>query len=160
ASALVEGLERRADGVVVLPLAEARESHAELIERHLGKIVPAVDAFTVRNEESWRDGLLVYVTAKVTLELLVQLAIVRERDRELHWRALIVLDEGAEAEIWERYHGGGAGLFNGVVELAVGDGANLRYVCEQELDEEAWVFATQRAEVGRDASLEWVALGF
>ncbi|MGH2993292.1 MAG: SufB/SufD family protein, partial [Solirubrobacterales bacterium] len=42
----------------------------------------------------------------------------------------------------------------------VGDGANLRYVCQQELSDEGWVFATQRAEVGRDANLEWVALGF
>ena len=54
----------------------------------------------------------------------------------------------------------GRGLFNGVVELVVGDGANLRYVCEQQLSEQSWVFATQRAEVGRDANLEWVALGF
>ena len=30
----------------------------------------------------------------------------------------------------------------------------------QDLSESTWVFATQRAEVGRDASLEWVALGF
>ena len=52
------------------------------------------------------------------------------------------------------------GLFNGVVELSVGPGARLRYVCEQELSERSWVFATQRAELARDASLEWVALGF
>jgi Fe-S cluster assembly protein SufD len=62
--------------------------------------------------------------------------------------------------VWERYESDGAGLFNGVVEIVLGDGANLRYVCEQELSDEGWVFATQRAEVGRDASLEWVALGF
>ena len=73
---------------------------------------------------------------------------------------MVVLGEGAEAEVWERYESGGDGLFNGVVELVVGDAANLRYVCEQELSERSWVFATQRAEVGRDASLEWVALGF
>ena len=71
-----------------------------------------------------------------------------------------MLGEGAEAEVWERYTSEGEGLFNGVVELVVGDGANLRYVCEQELSDEGWVFATQRAEVGRDANLEWVALGF
>ena len=47
-----------------------------------------------------------------------------------------------------------------MVELIVGDGANLRYVCEQRLADRDWVFATQRAEVGRDASLEWIALGF
>ena len=71
-----------------------------------------------------------------------------------------MLGEGAEAEVWERYASEGEGLFNGVVELVVGDGANLRYVCEQELSDEGWVFATQRAEVGRDANLDWVALGF
>ena len=71
-----------------------------------------------------------------------------------------MLEEGAEAEVWERYSSKGEALFNGVVELVVGDGANLRYVCEQQLSEQSWVFATQRAEVGRDANLEWVALGF
>src|SRR5919205_3916975 len=51
-------------------------------------------------------------------------------------------------------------MFNGVVELSLGAGSTLRYVCEQELSERSWVFATQRAELERDASLEWVALGF
>ena len=50
-----------------------------------------------------------------------------------------MLGEGAEAEVWERYASAGraTGCFNGVVELVVGDGANLRYVCEQELSERA-----------------------
>ncbi len=79
----------------------------------------------------------------------------------LSWRTLIVLEEGAEAEVWERYAGDGdGGLFNGVVEIVVGPGATLRYVCEQELSDRSWVFASQRAELARDASLEWVALGF
>ncbi|MET0127846.1 MAG: Fe-S cluster assembly protein SufD, partial [Solirubrobacterales bacterium] len=64
------------------------------------------------------------------------------------------------AEVWERYASEGEGLFNGVVELVVGDGANLRYVCEQQISDEGWVFANQRAEIGRDANLDWVALGF
>ncbi len=42
----------------------------------------------------------------------------------------------------------------------MGDGAVLRYVCGQGLSDESWVFASQRAELGRDSSLEWVALGF
>ena len=74
-----------------------------------------------------------------------------------------MLEEGAEAEVWERYasaDGDAEALFNGVVELSVGPGANLRYVCEQELSNRTWVFASQRAELDRDASLEWVALGF
>ena len=43
----------------------------------------------------------------------------------LDWRTLIVLEEGAEAEVWERWLAPTerAGLFNGVVELIVGAGA-------------------------------------
>jgi Fe-S cluster assembly protein SufD len=47
-----------------------------------------------------------------------------------------------------------------VTELVIGDGAQLRYVCGQNLSERTWMFGAQRAEVGRDASLDWVALGF
>ena len=63
----------------------------------------------------------------------LKLAVHGSADEEVEWRALIVLEEGAEAEVWERYDSHGEGLFNGVVELVLGDGANLRYVCEQEL---------------------------
>jgi Fe-S cluster assembly protein SufD len=33
-------------------------------------------------------------------------------------------------------------------------------VCGQALSEKTWIFGAQRAEVGRDASLDWVAVGF
>ena len=65
-----------------------------------------------------------------------------------------MLEEGAEAEVWERYLSADDetdALFNGVTELVVGPGANLRYVCGQALSPASWVFATQRAEVERDA---------
>jgi Fe-S cluster assembly protein SufD len=104
--------------------------------------------------------VLVYVPREQRLSEPVRLTIAGDGDVALNWRALVVLEEGAEAEVWERYTSEGEGLFNGVVELVVGQGANLRYVCQQDLDERSWVFATQRAEVDRDASLEWVALGF
>jgi Fe-S cluster assembly protein SufD len=81
----------------------------------------------------------------------------------LNWRTLIVLEEEAEAEIWERYLSADPAadaLFNGVTEVIVGPGARLRYVCGQALAPTSWVFATQRAVLARDPSLEWVALGF
>ncbi len=51
-------------------------------------------------------------------------------------------------------------MFNVVAELVVGDDARLRYVCGQDLSERSWIFGAQRAEVGRDGRLDWVALGF
>jgi Fe-S cluster assembly protein SufD len=159
--ARVEGLTAsNGDGPIVMPLAEAAAAHGELVRERLGAIVPAGDAFTARNESRWRDGVLVYVPPGQVLEQPLRITVGAEAQTELNWRVLIVLGEGAEAEVWERYASEGDALFNGVVEVVVGDGANLRYVCEQELSEQSWVFATQRAEVGRDANLEWVALGF
>jgi Fe-S cluster assembly protein SufD len=151
-----------ADGPLVLPLAEAATAHPELVRTRLGRIVAADDVFTARNQARWRDGVLVWVPRGTRLERPLRLTVSAEAGEEVEWRLLIVLEEGAEAEVWERYasEAGGEALFNGVVELIVGDGANLRYVCEQQLSEESWIFATQRAEIGREANLEWVALGF
>jgi len=161
--ATVEGLAHTdgdGDGLIVMPLAEAAARHPELVRGHLGQIVPAADLFTARNESRWRDGVLVYVPRGARLTEPLRLTIGGAHGEDIEWRALVVLDEGAEAEVWERYDSDGESLFNAVVELVVGDGANLRYVCEQELSDRSWVFATQRAEVGRDANLDWVALGF
>jgi Fe-S cluster assembly protein SufD len=148
------------DGPIVMPLAEAAASHPDLIRERIGTVVPPSDVFAARNESRWRDGVFVYVPRNARLAEPLRLEISGAEGEEIEWRALVVLEEGAEAEVWERYSSDGVGLFNGVVELIVGDGANLRYVCEQELSDSGWVFATQRAEVGRDANLDWVALGF
>ncbi len=162
----VEGLDDRTGeegGAVVLPLSEAAERLPDLVTSRFGSIVSAEDPFVARNERDWTNGVLVHVPRGQRLAEPVRLSVVHEGEGGLGWRALIVLDEEAQAEVWERYVSAdpdGEGLFNGVVELSVGQGANLRYVCEQELSDQTWVFATQRAELARDASLEWVALGF
>jgi Fe-S cluster assembly protein SufD len=147
------------DGALVMPLAEAATGQAELVRDRLGSIVPARDVFVARNESRWREGVLVYVPAGVRLTEPVRLSVDAGPD-EAHWRALIVLGEGAEAEVWESYTSTGEGLFDGVSEIAIGEGATLRYICSQELSDSAWAFTTQRAEVERDGNLEWVALGF
>jgi len=147
-------------GPVVMPLAEAAARRPELVREWLGTVVGPTDSFTARNAARWRDGVLVYVPSGCHLEQPLRLEISAEHGEEVHWRTLVVLEQGAEAEIWEHYGSEGEALFNGVVEIVVGDGANLRYVCEQDLSDRSWIFATQRGVVGRDATLEWVALGF
>jgi Fe-S cluster assembly protein SufD len=159
-AARVEGVESPEDGVVVMPLAEAADLHADLVRERLGSIVPSRDVFVARNESRWQDGVLIYVPDGVRLERPIRLEVSADGDAEAHWRALIVLGEGAEAEVWESYTSTGAGLFDGVSEIAVGTDATLRYVCSQDLSDSAWAFTTQRAEVERDGNLEWVALGF
>ncbi len=149
---------------VVLPLSVAAERFPELVEKHLGSVVPAEDPFVARNESAWTGGLFVYVPRGKQLTEPVLATAVQDADRSaLNWRTLIVLEEGASAEVWEQYVSSGDdvdGLFNTVVELIVGQNAHLRFVSGQGLNEKSWVFGTQRAVVDRDGSLDWVALGF
>jgi Fe-S cluster assembly protein SufD len=135
------------------------------LSSRLGTIVSGEgDPFVTANEAAWSGGALVYVPREERVVKPISLtAIQRASGRSLNWRTLIVLEEGAEAEVWERYLSADPGtdaLFNGVTELVVGPGANLRYVCGQALSPSSWMFASQRAEVERDGNLEWVALGF
>jgi len=151
------------DGPVVLPLSVARERHPELVEPHLGTIVADDDVFTSLNSSGWAGGAFVWVPNGVRVEAPILLTAVSSAAGSiLHRRVLIVLEEGAQAEVWEQYVSGGEGatVLNTVVELRVGQNANLRYVCGQELNERSWIFGAQRAEVARDGALDWVALGF
>ena len=152
------------DAPVVLPLSLAVQRHPDLVKAHLGSIVAGEDPFVARNDAEWAGGLFVYVPRNATLEAPVFATVTQAATRSaLNWRTLIVLEEGAQAEVWEQYRSGAddvEGLFNTVVELRVGPNANLRYVGAQALSERSWIFGTQRAEVDRDGALDWVALGF
>ncbi len=152
------------DSPLVMPLDAAAARFPELVRSHLGTIVNgADDPFVTINEAGWSGGALVYVPRNVKVEEPISLtAIQQAAGRTLSWRTLVILEEGAEAEIWERYLSADEStdaLFNGVTELVVGPAANLRFVCGQALSPASWIFASQRAEVAGDANLDWVALG-
>ena len=150
------------DGVIVSTL-DAPE-HQALIERHLGSLVSSDDVFVALNDAGVRASAFVYVPRGVELTEPISLSSVQARTGTLlNQRTLVVLEEGAQAEVWEQFLSGSDdvdGGFNTVTELIVGQNARLRYVCGQGLSENSWIFGAQRAEVGRDASLDWVALGF
>ena len=154
------------EGVLVMPLSAAVQCHPELVERHLGSIVAADDPFVARNDAGWTGGAFVYVPRGVELETPIVVTVVQSQAATaLHFRTLVVLEEGARAEVWEQYVStdacaSGEALFSTVTELAVGQNANLRYVCAQGLSEKSWIFGTQRGTVDRDGSLDWIALGF
>jgi Fe-S cluster assembly protein SufD len=153
-----------AEGATVVSLAEAVSSHAELLEQRLGSLVPVEDPFVARNEAGWRDGVLVHVPRGVIVNEPIRIEVPLEAaGSAVSWRTLVVLEEGAEAEIWEHWSSPADGvdaMLNSVVELSVGQAATLRYVNTQDISEDAWIFATQRAEVERDGRLDWAALGF
>jgi Fe-S cluster assembly protein SufD len=152
-------------GITVSSLERAAAEQPELVERHLGTIVSGDgDAFTARNEAGFAGGAFVHVAAGTQLDRPVLVTAVQGAERSaLDWRTLIVLEDGAQAEVWEQYLSADPAqdaVFNTVVELVVGENATLRFVCGQALSESSWIFGSQRAEVARDGVLDWVALGF
>jgi len=142
------------DGPVVLPLSVARERHPELVEPHLGTVVDREDPFVAWAGDP--DGAFVWIPRGVRVEHPILLTV--NTAATVHRHVLVVLEEGAEAEVWEQFLGDG--LLNVVTELIVGQNAKLRYVCGQDLSERSWIFGSQRARVERDGSLDWVAVGF
>jgi len=159
-------LEPAPSGALVMSLSAAVAQHPELVQQHFGSIVSTDDQFVARNEAGWQGGAFVYVPRGVVLETPIVVTVVQSQPRTtLHWRTLVVLEEGARAEVWEQYVSAdscanGDALLNAVTELSVGQNANLRYVCAQGLSEKSWIFGSQRCVVDRDGTVDWIALGF
>ncbi|HEX7299547.1 MAG TPA: Fe-S cluster assembly protein SufD [Solirubrobacteraceae bacterium] len=156
------GLDEAApEGATVMPLAQAAQEHPELVERHLGSLVRGDTPFVARNDAHWTDGTFVHVPRGVTVEAPIVVSTAQEQaGTALHWRLLVVLEEGAQASVWHESTSAADALVNGVVELVVGQNARLRFVDLQDLEESSWVFGSQRATVERDGSLDWITLGF
>jgi Fe-S cluster assembly protein SufD len=154
------------EGVVVLPLSSAVAQHAELVEPHLGRIVDpdTGDKFVAGNDADWTGGAFVHVGRGVQVSApVLATAISDAAGVSLNRRVLVVVDEGAEAEVWEQYLSGstdGETLLNTTIELVVGQNARLRFVCAQDMNERSWIFGSLRAEVARDGHLDWVIAGF
>lgn len=150
--------------ITVMPLAEAIEQHTGLVEQHLGSLVSADDPFVARNEAEWTDGVFIHVPKGVVVDQPIRIGLdLNQAGAAIYWRTLVVLEEGASAEVWEDYRSSEDGtdaLLNTVVEVSVGQAAKLHYVTSQDLSESAWLFSTQRATVDRDGLLDWAALGF
>jgi Fe-S cluster assembly protein SufD len=152
------------EGVIVTSLEQAARQHPQLVERRLGTLVSGEDVFVARNDAGFTGGAFVHVPRGVALaEPILLTGVQAAAGSELHRRTLIVLEEGAQAEVWEQYLSATPdveGVFNTVLELVVGDNAKLRFVGGQDLSERSWIFGTHQAEVARDGALDWVALGF
>jgi Fe-S cluster assembly protein SufD len=152
------------EGVLVTSLREALETHGDLLHQRLGSLVAIEDPFVARNDAAWTDGVFIHVPRGVRVEdpIKVELSL-SESGSAVHWRTLIVLEEGAEAEVWEHQSSPDDevdGLLNSVVELSVGQAARLHYISTQDISKSAWIFSSQRAEIERDGALDWTALGF
>lgn len=130
----------------------------------LGRLVGADDKLTAHNAAMWQHGLLVTIPKGMQVEKPMYVRIANSVERgALFWRLVVVAEEGSNATFIEEYVSETPDLdayTNAVTELYVENNAKLEYVSIQNLSRNGWHFASHRAQVGRDAELDWVAGGF
>jgi Fe-S cluster assembly protein SufD len=148
-------IERAPEGVTFEPLRD---------HELLGTLVGADEKFAAHNGALWQHGLLVHVPRGLVLErpLYVRVANTHEGGA-LFWRLLVVAEPESRFSVVEEFVSESpelSGYSNAVSELFVGDGAKVEYVSLQNLSPQTWHFAAHRAQVDRDAELDWVTGGF
>lgn len=154
-------------GVVFTDFATAEKQYPEQLSATIGKIISTDESrFAALTGSLARNGVFVYVPRGVQVE---------DPLHSVIWapgvglanltQILIWLEEGAELtfvhESASPDHAGGQSLHSGIVEIHIGDGANLKFVELQSWGDNVWNFTHERAKVGKDASLDWIfgALG-
>jgi Fe-S cluster assembly protein SufD len=157
-------------GVIFTDLVTAEREHPAVLEKVLGKIVrPEEGKFAALAGALAQTGVLLYVPRGVQLEQPL-LSILWGPGSGLAYisHLLVWVDDGASltyvheaASPTETPAQAHQTLHTGLVEIHVGEGANLRFVELQSWGEHVWNFSHERARVARDGSLDWIfgALG-
>ena len=134
-------------------LRQALEARtAEGCERaiaRLGKIATLDGKLGTTNDERFKhlntaflsDGIIIHVPKGVIVENPIIITYTRtccdDRPTAIHPRALIVLEEGAQAKVVEIYRGDGAYFTNAVTEIHVGERGILEHVRVQDESRES-----------------------
>ena len=93
-------------GVIILPLLQALEQHADKIKPHLGKLLKHEHGFHALNMAACQTGVLIYIPAGVQLLEPIVLAHWQDKDRRaVHSRHLIIAEEGSSACVIETFNG-------------------------------------------------------
>ncbi len=151
--------ELKAQGIIFCDMHTAVRDHAELAQKYfMSKVTPNAGKFAAMHGAFWRGGTFLYVPKWVKASAPLHTALWSIAGNT-YTHTLVVLEENAGATFIDEYEsqaGESAGIHNGVVELIVGDGANLTYVSLQDFATNLWQFTHERGVVGRDGQLDWV----
>jgi Fe-S cluster assembly protein SufD len=97
-----------------------------LLRSHLGRLQAADHAFAWLNTALFRDGLFVHVRSSPAVVDMRDGA--GASDAASYQRSLIIVDPGCSATLIERHDGRGAPVFNGALELVIGEDAVVEHV--------------------------------
>jgi Fe-S cluster assembly protein SufD len=155
----------RARGVVFCDLATAVREHEDLLRRHRFRTVldAGESAFVAANAALATGGLFLYLPRSVVLEQpLCALEYVDEDGAAVFAHVLLIAEAGSAATVIHKSASprGVRAYVNSATEIAVGDGAALRHIVEQDWSTATREIGTTRARVGRDATYRSLVAGF
>lgn len=150
----------KAQGVIFCDMHTAVAEHPELVKEYfMTKGVQVTEGkFAAMHGAFWRGGTFLYVPKNVKAAAPLHTVLWNTNGRTFT-HTLVVVDDGGEAIFMDEYASAGGdqpGLHNGVIELLVGDNANLIYAGLQDFGTNMWQFNHERGRVGRDGKLDWV----
>ena len=151
-----------AQGVVFTDIATAEQKYPQILEKILGQIVPVGEGkFSALAGALGRTGVLVYVPRGVKVEQPLHSVLWGPGANLAYLTHLLVwVDDGASLtyvhEAASSTETAGQSMHSGIVEIRVGNGANLRFVELQSWGEHIWNFSHERARIERDGTLDWV----
>ena len=151
-------------GVIFSDLDAAAATHPDLVEQHLHSLVPTSRTKFVAMHAAFRTGgTFVYVPDGVKIDLPLQTLTYMDADGAAVFpHTLLVVGANASVTFIDRYTSPelGHAFSNAVTEIVVGDGARVRYASIQDWGGGVTHLGVQRAEVGRDADVRTLAIGF
>jgi Fe-S cluster assembly protein SufD len=151
-----------AQGVVFTDLVTAEQQYPKILEKIWGQVVrPNEGKFGALAAAMADTGVLVYVPCGVQVEQPLQSLLWGPGVGKAYFSHILVwVEEGASLtyvhESASHTEPTGQTLHAGIIEIHVGDRANLRFVELQSWGEHVWNFSHERARVNRDANLDWI----
>jgi Fe-S cluster assembly protein SufD len=147
-------------GVIFCDMHTAVREHPELVQKYfMTEGVPVTDGkFAALHGAFWRGGTFLYVPKNIKAAAPLH-TVLWSANGKTFTHTLVVLEDGAEAIFMDEYaspEGQDPALHNGVIELLVGDNANLIYAGLQDFGRNMWQLNHERGRVGRDGKLDWV----
>ncbi len=148
-------------GVLFSDLHTAEIEHPELVAKLAGDLVQAGEGkFAALAAALGESGIFLYVPKGVILEEPLTSLMWGPGSNLAHISHILVwVDEGASLTYVHEAASPdekGDSLHAGIVEIKVGDGANLKFVELQSWGRHIWNISHERISVGRSASLDWI----
>jgi Fe-S cluster assembly protein SufD len=141
-------------GVAILPLAQALQSHGDLVQERLGRIADfRSEVFGAVNTAWLADGAFVHVARNREVARPVHLLFVStQAEVAVHPRVLVVAEAGSEVTVLEDYVSLHDATYwvNTVGEIHVGQNARVRHVTLQRAGRSAFHIGTSAVRVARD----------